>query len=288
MIGCICPHCNEEVEFDPSQAGYMIPCPECAEFIRVPGRLAARSKARIQFRHVARKRVSRLDFLGIGGGEEPADAQPKIRCSCPHCLRVLHVPSGAADEVRICPACAGRFFIPPDFPIFAVQSVAFDCPAVKDEAVQTGGRKRRRRPRDYNDAFDRARRAEEDFERGRLIALVVTLSILLLTVIDIIGLMATGTSLFRRTHPTQVETTVLVLVFLGLGLVLRFICLFEFSTSQNWARIMLGIVLMPSGLCGIFTTLRGGGVFGVIQLVLNLGFGVVLLSSPSLAAYTKG
>ena len=288
MISCTCPHCYEEVEFDPSQAGYMIPCPECADFIRVPGRLAARSKTRTQFRHVARKRVSRTDFLGIGGGQEPADARPKIRCSCPHCFRVLHVPSGEADEARICPACAGHFFIPPDFPIFAVQSVAFDYPAVKDEAAQSGGRKRRRRQRDFNDEFDRARRAEEEFERGRMIALVVTLSVLLLTVVDIIGLTVTGASAFKKTQPTAVETTVLALVFMGFGLVLRILCLVGFFTAQNWARIMLGIVLMLSGLCGIFTTLRGGGVFGVVQLVLNLGFGVILLSSPSLAAYTKG
>jgi hypothetical protein len=45
---------------------------------------------------------------------------------------------------------------------------------------------------------------------------------------------------------------------------------------------------MLSGLCGIFTTMRGGGVFGVVQMLLNLGFGVTLLISPSLAAYTKG
>ena len=109
-----------------------------------------------------------------------------------------------------------------------------------------------------------------------------------MTVVDIIGLVLTGTSTFKKTQPTEVETTIAVLVLLGFGVVLRIICLVGFFTAQNWARIMLGIVLMLSGLCGIFTTMRGGGVFGVVQMLLNLGFGVTLLISPSLAAYTKG
>jgi hypothetical protein len=177
MISCICPHCYQEVEFDPGQAGYMIPCPECADLVRVPGRLAARSRARTQFRHVARKRLSPSDFLGIGGGPEPAEALPKIRCSCPHCLKVLRVRPGEADEVRTCPACAGRFMIPPEFALGAMQQLEFDSPAVKGERPPAGGsgRKRRRRRRDYNDEFDQARRNAEVFERGRMIALVVSL-----------------------------------------------------------------------------------------------------------------
>lgn len=288
MIGCYCPHCFQAVEFDPNQAGYMIPCPECGELVRVPGRLAARSRARLQFRHVAPKKITGMDLLGLGGEFEPADVRPRIRCTCPHCLRVLRVPPGAPDEVHRCPACDGGFTIPPELATQAVQSVEFDQPAVPGERPRAGSRKRRRKPRDYRDEWDQARRDQEEFARGRTIALVVTLCLLLLTVVDLISFMLTGTSAFRKSQSTEVETTVLLLVFLGLAVVLRIICLVGLFTAQNWARIMLGLLLMLSALCGIFTTLRGGGIFGIIQMLLNLGFGVVLLGSPSLAAYTRG
>ena len=56
--------------------------------------------------------------------------------------------------------------------------------------------------------------------------------------------------------------------------------------GQNWGRLLLGYFLIITGLCSVCAVLRGN-VFSLIDVAINIGIGITLLVSPSIAAYTE-
>jgi len=84
MIQTTCPKCEEDLEFDRSEAGQTRPCPACKAPVKVPGKM----------------RVTVLP-------EVPDDDEPpeKVRMECPACGKHFTVRGRMLGEYVECPGC---------------------------------------------------------------------------------------------------------------------------------------------------------------------------------------
>jgi hypothetical protein len=312
MISCICPNCYVEIEFHIALAGYTIPCPQCDEWIRVPGTKRPwhnpepMGKRWIELRTPAQPEPTEATEPPRQPPEpkppsEPAAPKaelaplpeaPKIRCQCPFCNSILRVQANLADKETTCPACKGRLIVP------QAPNAAPEAPAARPEHAPSWKvslpprprrrRRRRERERGFDAGEQSARYDEAVFERGRTLALVIVVCLLALTVLDVISLIRMLPGTTRKFQPTEAEYLYIYLAVLGALIAVRVICLFGMLTAQNWARMTLGMLLFMGGLCGIFTIVKDNALLGAVQMLLNLSFGTIILCSSSLASYTRG
>jgi hypothetical protein len=151
-------------------AGQVSACPGCGGQFTVPD--APPEPANQAFEEVEEADTSAAD-------------EPKIRCRCPHCNRILRVPQALAGQVSTCPGCGGQFTVPQQMAEAASKPVAWEPPKPRRP------KRRRRRPYDGDDYDDYPRKRRRSGSSGASGYWMVLGSIAgLFVVLLIVGLIA--------------------------------------------------------------------------------------------------
>jgi hypothetical protein len=263
-IRCRCPHCNRILRVPPALAGQVSACPGCGGQFTVPD--APPEPANQAFEEVEEAEEA----------DTSAADEPKIRCRCPHCNRILRVPQALAGQISTCPGCGGQFTVPQQMAEAASKPAAW-------EPEERPKRKRRRRRRYYDDDYSTR---GGSYERGRVFALVIGILLILATLANVFMLLIMGAGIAKLGQNADPGFVAGFMCGAIGAIVLRLVGAIGLMAGQNWARVLLGVFLILIGLCSILAVVRGN-VFALIDVVFNFGIGITVLVSPSIAEYTQ-
>jgi DNA-directed RNA polymerase subunit M/transcription elongation factor TFIIS len=101
---CACPHCNRVLRIPHSLGGQVTNCPGCKKAFTVPDAPSTMA--------ASKPASASAGYEVVDEPPQPAPDEPKIRCRCPHCNRILKVPQSLAGQTSNCPGCNGAFSVP--------------------------------------------------------------------------------------------------------------------------------------------------------------------------------
>jgi hypothetical protein len=241
-----------------------------------------------------------------------------IRFACSNCRKVLRIPEDRAGTIGKCPACGNRIKVP---------EIEAEAVAVDEEEPQPAPRRKKKRRR--------SEALSPEAEEGKQYVIFIGCALLGLHLVGMIVPMLLPSPAakitaslpdFRRNMPkdfskdfakqmeelqhqlraTQAESpigsmawTSAVWMMPGLAL---YVVLFVFLyLRHDWARLVLGIVLLIFGFLGLVGLVMGSFslfrwmsgswiaymvIYSLVSLAVYFGAGSALLRNGSIAAYT--
>jgi len=124
-----CPHCNNILEGDPSQAGQQCQCPICSQLFIVPAPVAPAAPTVAPMPEIPIPRQAapepREPFPAIQPSADPSPKSPPapanapavlvgqepelLHIPCPECKKILETPVEMLDQEVLCPHCHAQF-----------------------------------------------------------------------------------------------------------------------------------------------------------------------------------
>jgi hypothetical protein len=232
--------------------------------------------------------------------------------ACPECYKQLRASEDKAGALVKCPGCGITFPIPGGRPKPEPRRQE-----ESEERDQDEEEERKLTPRERRKEAARAAAA-----RGKPLVVAIASVVLVLHLLRWIQFLSVGVGGITEAANQQAErmnagqpgnaqqqmdpqsiariAKITSVIVLAGSLLLDGILLLFLFLHHNWARIVLAILFLVGSLCGLvglfplFTTLRliarGQAIFAVIVaimgLAVNLGFGITLLVSGNIKAYT--
>jgi hypothetical protein len=218
-----------------------------------------------------------------------------LRFSCPQCDRALRAPEDKAGSRVQCPECGNKFVVPaaidePEPP--EVKARLQDDEFDEDDEPQVRRKKKKRS------------RASGDGARGKTAIVAITTILLGWYVVStVLTYVLAGPPPANLGGAPTNATAYRIGQIVGIGCVFSLIGIpiIFLLMGHNWARFALAAVLLMSTVCTL--PLIGFAIFagadegvksmltilqGIVTVGINIGFGLMLLISKDIKAYTEG